>query len=149
MEIVDICQDFRKLIKYYLLSDDFDNMSDDDDAYSRGNQPGHNDSYDMDPATSKSRSRKIEDKFTGMGLLSINSSNFVQNVDECSEKLNQMRTQYEKHMLVLTTNLNKLTKTQSGKIILSYLLEILQRLNFNSYYVSRENEGLPPVGYYN
>ena len=60
-----------------------------------------------------------------------------------------MRTQFGKHMLVLTTNLNKLTKTQSGKIILNYLLEILQRLNFNSYYISRENEGLPPVGYYN
>jgi len=48
-------------------------------------------------------------------------------------------------MMVLTTNLNKLTKTQSGKIILSYLLEILQRLNFNNYYISRDSENLPPV----
>jgi len=130
-----------------LLSDDFDQASDDDGE----NYGGADDSYDAsDPAApKKSRSSKIEDKFTGMGLLNINSGNFVQNVEECSEKLNQMRTQFEKHMLVLTTNLNKLTKTQSGKIILNYLLEILQRLNFNSYYVSRENEGLPPVGYYN
>lgn len=134
------------MIKYYLLSDDFDQASNDEEDYGRGN-----DSYDYsDPAAPKnSRSRKIEDKFTGMGLLNINSSGFVQDVEECSEKLNQMRSQFEKHMLVLTTNLNKLTKTQSGKIILNYLSEILQRLNFNSYYVSRENEGLPPVGYYN
>jgi len=79
-----------------------------------------------------------------MGLLNFNSGNFVKNCEECSMKLNELRTKYEKHMLVLTTNLNKLTKNQSGKIILSYLLEILQRLNFNSHYVPREDEGLPP-----
>lgn len=84
-----------------------------------------------------------------MGLLKFSSDNFANTFQECMQQLNMLREKFEKHMLILSTNLNRLTKTQSGKIILNYLLEILQRLNFNSYYVSREDENLPPVGYYN
>ena len=58
------------------------------------------------------------------------------------KKFDALRGNFERSMFNITTNLNKLTKTQSGKIILGYLVEILQRLNFNSYYVSREDENL-------
>jgi len=72
LEIVDICQDFRKLIKYYLLADDYDQASEDEED----NYREVNDSFD-DGEVKRSRSRKIEDKFTGMGLLNLNASNFV------------------------------------------------------------------------
>jgi hypothetical protein len=72
LEIVDICQDFRKLIKYYLLADDYDQVSEDEeDNYGKAN-----DSFD-DGEVKRSRSRKIEEKFVGMGLLNLTASNFV------------------------------------------------------------------------
>lgn len=93
----------------------------------------------------RSRSRKIEENFNGIGILRFTSSNFTNNLHEFFDKIEKLRHKYKNHMMVLTTNLNKLTKTQSGKIILSYLLEILQRLNFNNYYINRDAENLPPV----
>jgi len=138
MEVVDICQQFRKLVRHYFLdSDNPDQNSDDEDEMFVNN--------DYSSTDQKSRSQKIEENFPGVGILRFNSMNFTQYSQECFEKLEKLRHKYKNHMMVLTTNLNKLTKTQSGKIILSYLLEILQRLNFNSYYVSRDAENLPPV----
>ena len=82
-----------------------------------------------------------------MGRLLFSNPTFVTDLAECQSKLNFLRDKFEKQMKFLTVNLNKLTKTLSGKIILSYLLEILQRLNFNSFYLTREDENLPTEKY--
>lgn len=129
MDIVEISQDFRKLIRQYLLTPvaaDYDSDN----------------SFDIN-----SDQDEGQKQFTGMGILQFSSNSFVTDLSECQSKLNFLRDKFEKHVKILTVNLNKLTKTQSGKIILSYLLEILQRLNFNSFYVSREDEDLPAEKY--
>jgi hypothetical protein len=131
MDIVEISQEFRRLIREYLLSEaDQDVEEDSDTSFDSGNRRG-----------------QASGGFNGLGILMYSSSSFVTDLAECQAKLNFLRDKFEKQMKVLTVNLNKLTKTQSGKIILSYLLEILQRLNFNSFYVSREDENLPTDKY--
>lgn len=61
MEIVAICQEFRKLVKAYLLTDESygDDQSDEQPDYL-------NDSWENEK---KARSKKIEEKFDGMGIL--------------------------------------------------------------------------------
>lgn len=127
-------------MKGYLLQDPA--LSDDDSDQDKN----LDDSYDYER---KGRSKKIEDKFDGMGILKFNSTDYVANLEECQTKLNFLKDKFKKQIHLYSYNLNKLTKTQSGKIILSYLQEILQRLNFNSFYIGRDEENLPPVGYFN
>ena len=117
MEVLVVCQDFRKLVKMYLLSDDAnsDNESDEQPEYL-------NDSWEEER---KLRGQKIETAFDGMGILKFTSSSYVSDIEECQTKLQNLRSKFEKQMYTLTSQLNRLTKTQSGKIILSYLLEIL------------------------
>ena len=55
----------------------------------------------------------------------FSSSTFTQDMKECMKSLKDMRKEFKDHMNTLTTNLNKLTMTNSGKIILSYLLDML------------------------
>ena len=127
MQIVDISKEFRLLIKQYLISrDEVDLESDDESISSEGIK-----------------------KYDGMGILRFSSDTYIEDLAKCQASLVKLREKFEKHIKILSTNLNKLTKTQSGKIILSYLLEILQSLNFNSYYINREDEGLPPDGFNN
>lgn len=62
VQIVDISQEFRKLVKTYLLDSD---ISDND---SDNSQPSYlNDSFDSTTNKEKTRSKKIEDHFRGMG----------------------------------------------------------------------------------
>jgi hypothetical protein len=80
MEIVEICLQFRKLIRFYLIENDNpDQMSDDDDEVS-------NSRYDLSAEELRSRSKKIEDNFNGIGILRFTSSSFTNNLHEFFEK---------------------------------------------------------------
>ena len=74
----------------------------------------------------------------GRGLLRIDSIKFMDNVEQCQVELNDIRSKFKMYMQFLVDTLKKYTK----KGVYSYLDEAFIRFNFNSYYMSREREGL-------
>lgn len=83
------------------------------------------------------RTAVIEDRFTGIGILQFSSPDFMTDLEKCQDELSKLRKKFRQHMLVLTKGLGGLASKASGKIILSYLVEILQRLDYNSYYAKQ------------
>ena len=71
MQIVDVCQEFRKLIQNYLLTEEELDDYDSEDGY-----PGQQMKDDMFHNI-RSRTKKNEEAFTGMGLLKFGSDNFA------------------------------------------------------------------------
>lgn len=89
MQIVDISKEFRLLIKQYLISrDEVDLESDDESISSEGIK-----------------------KYDGMGILRFSSDTYIEDLAKCQASLVKLREKFEKHIKILSTNLNKLTKT--------------------------------------
>ena len=105
------------MVKHY-FSEDYD-----EDAYMKNEK-----------ISAQTRSSKIEDNFTGLGRLKFGAPNFVSDCNECLEKLSALRKKFREHMIVMISKLEKLTKKPSGKINLAYMVEILQRLDYNGHY---------------
>ena len=72
MQIVDVCQEFRKLIQNYLLTEEELDEYDSEDEY-----PGQQKNDEL-LHNIRSRTKKNEEAFTGMGLLKFSSDNFAQ-----------------------------------------------------------------------
>jgi cobalamin biosynthesis Co2+ chelatase CbiK len=71
-------------------------------------------------------------------LLKVDSPHFLDNVDQCKEELDFLKDKFKNMMIILMGHLKKYTK----KGVYSYLDEAFTRLNFNSYYIDRDSEGL-------
>ena len=86
MEIVEICLQFRKLIRFYLIENDNPDRGSDDDEDELSSIR-----YDLSAEELRSRSRKIEENFNGIGILKFTSSNFTNNLHELSDKIEKLR----------------------------------------------------------
>ena len=69
----------------------------------------------------------------------FSSSTYTQDMKECMKSLKNMRAEFKEHMNTLTSNLYRLISSDKGKVILSYLNDMLQKLNFNGYYINKND----------
>jgi hypothetical protein len=120
-DMVDVCIEFRRLVKEYLHGD-----SDLDEEELGGIRDGEG-----------SRQRRAEAAFNGVGRLRFDSPDFLRDSETCLDSLHELRKKFRKLILVFTSKLDKLTKKPSGKIILSHLLTILERLDYNRHYMGQ------------
>lgn len=101
----------------------------------------HNDNYDDELGLnleSEDCSKPMSNKMLGRGKLKINDAHFIDNVGNCYEEVEHLKEKFRNMMVVLMGSLKKYTK----KGVYSYLDEAFTRLNFNSFYIDRDAEGL-------
>ena len=65
----------------------------------------------MDSDQESMRSDDESKKYDGMGLLKFSSETYIEDLAKCQASLVKLRDKFEKHIKILSTNLNKLTKT--------------------------------------
>ena len=75
--LMNYALEFRKLCKKYLLTSAQDEISDDDDVMSDGGRYG---------VPNRRHVEKV-----GMGLLKVNSPQFMQNLTKCTQELNTLK----------------------------------------------------------
>lgn len=102
--MIDICIAFGKLVREYLLDD----SQELDDTLSR--------------VSEGTRGERIEEGYSGQGILQFNSPDFFPDLEECSDSLKTLAKKFRTQILLMITRLEKLTKKHSGKIILNYML---------------------------
>lgn len=105
-DMVEICTEFRMLAKEYLYGGE-----DLDSEDLGGIRDGEG-----------TRQQRLEQAFNGVGRLRFDSEDFLSSCETYLDRLQALRKKFRKLILVLTSKLDKLTKKNSGKIILSHLL---------------------------
>ena len=112
--------EFRNLCKKYLLTSAEGELPDDDDVISDGGRYGV-------------PNRRSVEKL-GMGLLKVNSPQFMQNLTLCNQELATLKQRFDLTMNILMRAL-ALTENKAGEI--KFLNEAFIRLNFNYFYIPR------------
>ena len=135
VKILQICLDFRQIIKKYFLEKHSTGSS---DLKTGAANDDDDDDLDFDLNDTPSKDRDEEDDVFGMGLLKVNSPYFLDRLEECEAHFKRVKEYFKNIMAEIMANLAKYSK----KGIYSYLGEAFIRFNFNSYYVSRDREGL-------
>lgn len=99
-------------------------------------------------ATEDSDSSELENTPSVLGvpsddqsLLNIESLQFIDRFNRCKQEFEHLVSSHRTRMKVLTALLKKYTK----KGVFNYLNEAFIRFNFNSFYISREDEELDAV----
>ena len=82
--MLDICLQFRKLVKDYLINKD---DADEDDLEARAelfrNLP-----------EGMTRANVIEERFNGIGILLFNSPDYMTDIEKCEEELSKLRKKF-------------------------------------------------------
>ncbi|TNV71835.1 hypothetical protein FGO68_gene5096 [Halteria grandinella] len=124
-DLLKIPLEFRQLCKKYLLP-----STQQEDSESSG-----------DDETANKSIGKLGVSSTDQSLLNLESLQFVDRFNRCKQEFEQMVNSHRTRMKLLTAILKKYTK----KGIFNYLNEAFIRFNFNSFYISREDEELDAV----
>ena len=138
LSILQICLDFRELCQVYLLRKPAETKQD--------NREMEEMDADGDLGLSEESDKQDEDDIIegiekyGKGQLRIESAKFMEKVGQCKTELQVLIDKFNSRMRMLIVGLHKI-KTK-GPCVYSYFNEAFIRFNFNSFYFSRDEEGL-------